>query len=166
MNPPSHDMPHDPPREGHQKTVIGWSEYVAFPDWGIDRLPAKVDTGARTSALHVENLQLLDSRHVRFEVVLSRKHSHRRVQVCAEVLKWARVRSSTGHYHTRCFVRTRIRIGPVEKVIELSLASRERMLYRMLLGRKALEKDFLVDVSKRRTLGKPKKTKRKKPISL
>jgi hypothetical protein len=152
-------------REHPPKTVIGWSEYVALPEWGIERLPAKVDTGARTSSLHVENLQLVDNRHVRFEVILSRKHSHKRVHVTAEVLKWGRVRSSTGHYHTRCFVRTRIRIGPVEKTIELSLASRERMLYRMLLGREALEKDFLVDVSKRRTLGKPKRTKRKKSKS-
>ncbi len=154
--------PPENPKEHPPKTVIGWSEYVALPDWGIERLPAKADTGARTSALHVDNLQIADAHHVTFEVVLSRKHIHKRVQVCAKVLKWARVRSSSGHYYTRCFVKTRIRIGPVEKEIELSLASREHMLYRMLLGRKTLERDFLVDVSKRRTLGKPARTKRKK----
>ena len=127
-----HEKPPEHAKEHPPKTVIGWSEYVTFPDWEIPRLPAKVDTGARTSSLHVENLQLVDNRHVRFEVILSRRHRHKRVHVTAEVLKWARVRSSTGHYHTRCFVKTRIRIGDVEKTIELSLASRERMLYRML----------------------------------
>ncbi|MFO7974491.1 MAG: RimK/LysX family protein [Candidatus Hydrogenedentota bacterium] len=156
-----HGEPQEQSKDTSSKTIIGWSEYVAFPEWGIDRVPAKVDTGARTSSLHVDNLEVLDDHYVRFEVVLSRRHSHKRVHVTAPVLKWGRVRSSTGHYHTRCFVKTRIRIGPVEKEIELSLASRERMLYRMLLGRKALEKDFLVDVSKRRTLGKPKKARRK-----
>lgn len=156
-----HSKPQEHQKDAPSKTIIGWSEYVAFPEWGIDRLPAKVDTGARTSSLHVDNLEVLDEHHVRFEVVLSRRHSHKRVHVTARVLKWARVRSSTGHYHTRCFVKTRIRLGPVEKEIELSLASREKMLYRMLLGRKALEKDFLVDVSKRRALGKPKRSKGK-----
>jgi hypothetical protein len=156
-----HRKPQETLKEATSKTIIGWSEYVGFPQWGIDRLPAKVDTGALTSSLHVDDLEVLDDHRVRFKVVLSRKHRHKRVQVTAKVLKWGRVRSSTGHYHTRCFVKTRIRIGPVEKEIELSLASREQMLYRMLLGRKALDKDFLVDVSRRRALGKPQKTKRK-----
>ena len=151
------------PKEHAANTVIGWSEYVALPEWGIGRLPAKIDTGARTSSLHVDNHQILDAHRVSFEVVLSRRHSNRRVKVTAKVAKWGRVRSSSGHYHTRCFVHTRIRLGAVEKDIELSLASREEMLYRMLLGRKALEKDFLVDVSRRRALGKPAKPKRKQP---
>ena len=142
------------------KAVIGWSEYVDFVDWHIKGIHAKVDTGARTSALHVEDLRLLDNGEVEFRVVLSRKEGGRRVTIVAPVLRWARVRSSTGHYTRRCFVRTRVRIGPVEKEIELSLISREKMLYRMLLGRQALKRDFVVDVSKRQTLGD--KSKRKK----
>lgn len=137
-----------------QKEIIGWSEYVDFPDWGIRNLRAKVDTGARSSALHVENLRESEDGIVRFDVVLSRKNVQRRRHIKAKVLKWARVRSSTGIYRTRCFVKTRIRIGPVEKEIELSLVSRERMIYRMLLGRKALERDFLVDVSRKKVLGR------------
>ncbi|HOF39682.1 MAG TPA: RimK/LysX family protein [Candidatus Hydrogenedentes bacterium] len=152
------------PREQAAKTIIGWSEYVALPEWGISRLPAKIDTGARTSSLHVDNLQIVDAHHVSFEVVLSRKHSNRRIHVVTRIAKWGRVRSSTGHYHTRCFVHTRARIGAIEKNIELSLASREKMLYRMLLGRKALEKDFLVDVSRRRVLGKPEKPRQKRSV--
>jgi hypothetical protein len=120
----------------------------------IRGLRAKVDTGARTSALHVENLRLLPNGHARFEVVLSRRHSHRRLWLTAPVLKWARVRSSSGDYTLRCFVLTTIRIGPIQKVIEVSLVSRGDMLFRMLLGRKALERDFVIDVSKRHVLGR------------
>jgi hypothetical protein len=144
------------------KTIIGWSERVAFPDWGIASLRAKVDTGARSSALHVEDFSQLSDGWVRFTVILSKRHAHRRKEVTARVLKWAKVRSSTGVYTTRCFVKARVRIGAVEKEIELSLVSREKMLFRMLLGRKALEKDFLVDVSRRGVLAKPARRKPKK----
>lgn len=147
------------------KTVIGWSEYTDLPDWDIRNMRVKVDTGARTSALHVENLELSeDGEWARFEVVLSRKHPDRRQTVRARVHKWARVRSSTGIYKRRCFVRTRIRIGPVEKEIDISLVSRERMIYRMLLGRKALEHDFVVDVSRHRVLGKNRSPKRVRKV--
>ncbi len=136
------------------KIVIGWSEYLDFPDWHIEGLLAKVDTGARTSALHVEDLEVVGGNLVQFNVITGRKHADSDVRVIAPILKWARVRSSTGHYTERCFVRTTVRIGSVTKDIELSLVSRERMIYRMLLGRKALERDFLVDVARRRILGK------------
>jgi len=141
------------------KIAIGWSEYIEFPDWDIHALKAKVDTGARTSALHVEDLKPLGTGWVEFYVVLARKGPRHRRRVRAEVVKWAKVRSSTGDYRRRCFVKTHIKIGSIIKEIEISLVSREKMLFRMLLGRKALEKDFLVDVSKRSVLGKPKPRK-------
>jgi hypothetical protein len=145
-----------------KKTGIGWTEYVDLPDWAITGLHAKIDTGARTSALHVEDLTPLPDGWVLFHVILSRKHAHQRVEVRAPVTRWGRVRSSTGHYSTRCFVTTRVRLGPVVKEIEISLISRERMLYRMLLGRQALAKDFVVDVSRRHVMGgKPKAARRR-----
>ena len=140
-----------PPR----KTTIGWSEYIELPDWDIEVLKAKVDTGARTSALHVESLKETTPGWVEFYVVLTTKGTRVRRRVRAEVVKWAKVRSSTGDYKHRCFVRTTLKMGPILKEIEVSLVSREKMLFRMLLGRKALEKDFVVDVSKRSLLGKP-----------
>ncbi|MBP8127982.1 MAG: ATP-dependent zinc protease [Candidatus Hydrogenedentes bacterium] len=144
------------------RTVIGWSEYVDFPEWGILGVRAKVDTGARTSALHVEDIEALGDGQVRFHVVTGRKRPFRRTAVCAKVVKWGRVRSSSGHYTVRCFVKTRIRVGPVEKEVELSLVSREKMLYRMLLGRRALTRDFLVDVSRRRMLGGRRRAKKQR----
>lgn len=137
------------------KTVIGCSAQVVFPQWHIPGVRAKVDTGARTSALHVENLLLLPGGYVRFDVMVGQKPPFENVHVRAKTVRWGRVRSSTGHYTVRCFVKTRVLIGPVEKEIEVSLVSRERMQYRMLLGRQALEKDFVVDVSRRAVLGKP-----------
>lgn len=143
------------------KVVIGWSEPIDFPEWGVYGLNAKIDTGARTSALHVDNIKYLVDDYVEFDVVLSRRHAHRRVRVTEQISRWAKVRSSTGHYSNRPFVKTAVRLGPVEKEIEVSLVSRERMIYRMLLGRKALEKDFVVDVSRRKLHAHPAKPKLK-----
>lgn len=139
--------------------MIGWSEAVDLPDWGISGLRAKSDTGARTSALHVENIVLRPRGVVRFDVILSRRRRHRRVRVEARVTRRGRVRSSTGHYATRLFVTTTLRVGSVERQVELSLVDREKMIYRMLLGRTALE-GLLVDPMHRNVLGEPPRRRR------
>ncbi len=147
------------------KTVIGWVVNLDLPDWEIRKLRAKVDTGARTSALHVENLKVKRNGKVSFEVVLSRKDREKRVTVEAPIVRRGRVRSSTGDYTRRIFVKTRVKVGAVEKEIEISLVSREKMLFRMLLGRTALARHFLVDVSKRAS-AKTKKKSDSKPGKL
>lgn len=147
-----------------EKAVIGWTEHIEFPDWGIDKIHAKVDTGARTSALHVEEIKHLPNGYIEFEVIVDNNHPHKNVKIMTPLVKTARVRSSTGVYTKRCFVKTKVKVGPVEKVIEISLVSREKMVFRMLLGRKALEKDFLVDVSTRDHFSKPKKVKKRKSV--
>lgn len=144
-----------------EKVVVGWNEYVSLPDWGVQRLGAKIDTGARTSALHVEDLEVLPRGRVRFEVVVHREHRDRHVPVVARIVRRARVKSSNGQYEYRYFVATTLRLGPVEKEIEVSLVDRGDMLHRMLLGRKALERDFMVDVSRRHLHDERRKKKRK-----
>lgn len=129
--------------------MIGLAEYVDIPGWRIRGLRAKVDTGARSSALHVENLREVGRGRVRFDVRLHRLHSDRRVTVEAKVVRRARVRASTGVASTRIFVAMTVRIGSVVQEIELGLVDREHMLYRMLLGRMALAGHFLVDPSRR-----------------
>lgn len=143
--------------EAARPLVIGWSEYVDLPAWGVTRLLAKADTGARSSALHVEELEELPQGRVRFQVVLHRRKRDRRVHVEARVRRRSRVRSSTGHYQTRIFVATRLRLGPFERRVEISLVDREHMIHRMLLGRSALEGLYLVDSAHRALLGRPRR---------
>jgi hypothetical protein len=137
---------------------IGWTEYVELPDWGVRRLRAKMDTGARSSAVHVEGLQELSRGRVRFALVLDRRKPERRVTVTARVVRRGRVRSSNGLFEHRIFVRTTVRIGDFEREVELSLVDRQRMLFRMLLGRTALH-GLLVDVTHSNLLGAPRRAR-------
>ncbi len=143
------------------KVTIGYAEYVEFPDWGIPRLRAKTDTGARTSALHVDNIERLPKSRVRFEVVVAAKDGGRRVWVEAPIVRVSNVRSSNGVPDERYIVSTTLRLGGVEKDIEVSLASRTGMIYRMLLGRRAIAHDFLVDPGRRYVASTPPKKKKK-----
>ncbi len=129
------------------RLVIGLAEYVDIPAWRIVGLRAKVDTGARSSALHVENLEELANGCVRFDVRLHRSKPERRVTIEAPIVRRALVRASTGVSAARVFVAARIFIGKTPLAIELGLVDRGRMLYRMLLGRTALTGRFLVDPS-------------------
>jgi hypothetical protein len=129
--------------------LIGWAECVDLPDWNISGLRAKVDTGARSSALHVENIRELKRGVVRFDVVLHRRQRDRRVHVRAQVKRRARVRSSNGEMSERLFVETTLRLASVEKTIEVGLVDRAKMIHRMLLGREALSGPFLIDVDRR-----------------
>jgi len=132
--------------------VIGRREVVGFPEWGV-RLRAKVDTGARTSALDVDEVVALPGGRVRFAVVLRRDRT-RRVRVEEPVARIARVRPSSGVSQRRYIVVTTIRVGDIEKRIEVSLVPRRGMLCRMLLGRTALAGDFLVDPDATYRLGR------------
>jgi hypothetical protein len=128
-----------------ERLVIGLAEYVSIPEWGIEGLRAKIDTGARSSALHVENLRESANGLVYFEVRLHRSKTERRVTVTAPVARRTVVRSSTGESTARVFVTVAVRVGPVLRQIDMGLVDRTRMIYRMLLGRTALDGDFLVD---------------------
>ena len=125
--------------------IIGAEEYVALPDWNIKHLRAKTDTGAQTSAVDAYDIEELPGNRVRFTLVASRKHPERRREIEAAITRRATVKSSNGQEHERLFVTTTLKVGPIEKPIEVSLISRHRMKCRMLIGRSALAGDFLVD---------------------
>jgi hypothetical protein len=145
------------------RPVIGYREYVAFPEWGINHIRAKVDTGARTSAIHVDHVEDLGEGRVRFDVVLKRTDPPEKyVPVEAELVRTSTVKPSTGKTQQRPVVRAMIHVGPVRKEIEISLVSRPHMTCRMLLGRTALGGDFLIDASLDHTLGRPKVKKRRR----
>ncbi|HYJ11639.1 MAG TPA: RimK/LysX family protein [Polyangiaceae bacterium] len=139
--------------------IIGVAEYVDFPDWGVRHLRARVDTGAKSSALDVENVRLLARGRVRFDIRLRKNDPGARVAVEAKISRRTPVRSSTGHSETRLFVEAFVVLGGREQRIEVGLVDRRDMLYRMLLGRSALERRFLVDVTKRYALGGPSSAK-------
>jgi hypothetical protein len=141
--------------------VIGWAEYVDIPEWNISGLRAKMDTGARTSALHVENIREVGHGRVQFDVRLHRRNIDRRVTVEAPIMRRGRVRPSSGDAQVRIFVSATVRIGDLEQEIELSLVDREKMIFRMLIGRSALAHRFVVDVSRRYSLGRPRKQSKK-----
>lgn len=130
------------------KTLIGWKESVDLPDWGILDITAKSDTGARRSAIDVHHIVELPDNKVQFEVAADRRKGKVSKVIVADIAHQTHVRSSNGQQHERYFVETTVRIGSISKRIELSLTSRANMQCRMLLGRLALEKDFLVDCSK------------------
>ncbi|MFW6050045.1 MAG: ATP-dependent zinc protease [Myxococcota bacterium] len=138
-----------PDRSSHrERELIGFAERVDLPDWGIRRIRAKVDTGARSSALHVDGIERLPGGKVRFDVVVNRK-TGRTKHIVTQLVRVGQVRSSSGKAETRYFVSTRVQIGGVIKRIEISLARRHAMLFRMLLGRTALGHDFLIDPGRR-----------------
>jgi hypothetical protein len=143
--------------KSEKPVVIGWAELVDIPQWNIRRLRAKMDTGARTSALHVENIVEVGEDRVRFDVRLHRKKPDRRVTVEAPIVRRAQVRSSSGVSDDRIFVVARVLIGPKAQEIELSLVSRERMVFRMLIGRSALRQRFVIDPSRRYVIRAPRK---------
>ena len=151
-------------RPTQDPVLIGWTEFVDLPEWGVRNLRAKVDTGARTSALHVENIEELPRGFVRFDVVLHREKRDRRIHVKAKVTRRGRVRSSTGHQTERLFVETTLSLGPITKRIEVSLVDREKMIHRMLLGREALKGPILIDVDRRMVLKKKRAKKRRSPV--
>jgi hypothetical protein len=130
------------------KITVGWRESIALPDWGIGKLRAKIDTGARTSAIDVDEIEELGHGRIRFDVVLSNKHRRRRKWITARVVRTTRVKSSNGERENRYVVETTLRLGGFERPVEFTLVRRENMLCRMLIGRTALARHYLVDVSK------------------
>lgn len=141
-------------------TVIGWKEYAAFPDWHVRNIAVKADTGARTGAIDVAEIEELPDDMVRFAIRVNRKTGRMSRHITAKIARRTRVRSAFGHAHDRLFVETTLKLGGVTKTVELGLVSRKKMLCRVLLGRKALEHDFLVDSGRRYLLGRRKLSKK------
>ncbi|MEL7089610.1 MAG: RimK/LysX family protein, partial [Planctomycetota bacterium] len=135
--------------------TIGYQEYVDLPAWGVRRLLAKADTGARSSALDAKNITELDGDRVRFDLVLSRRDRENTVTVEAPIVRHTRIKSSHGHITERYVVEAELHVGSEIKTIEVTLVSRKTMICRMLLGRTALGPTFLVDSSRRFVLSDP-----------
>ena len=143
------------------RPVIGWREFVELTDL-IDRpIKAKIDTGARTSALHAFALEVSEVDGVTtasFEIHPEQRSALYARSVTCEVAGFRKVRSSNGKSELRPVIETVARIGKVEWPIEITLTRRDDMGFRMLLGRSAVRKQFLVHPSRSYLLStKPEK---------
>ncbi len=128
-----------------EMTLIGWRELVDLPRWNIRAIRAKADTGARSSAVDVSHLEELPDGRVRFELMVRRGAQDERQVIEAEIVRRARVKSSLGRVHDRLFVEATMRFAGRTIQTQLGLVNREGMISRMLLGRRSLEGQFLVD---------------------
>ncbi|UAB79430.1 ATP-dependent zinc protease [Erythrobacter sp. SCSIO 43205] len=126
------------------KEILGWREMVGLPELGLDEIPAKIDTGARTSSLHAEVLEEIereDGRYVRFAVDWDGVR-HEGVAIHVDVRG---ITSSNGETQKRYVIKTPLKIGSQLFKAEISLADRSDMKFPMLIGRTALRRRFLVD---------------------
>lgn len=130
--------------------MIGWRERVDLPQLNVFGLKAKVDTGAKTSSLHVANVQPSvgsgDPQWLQLRITYTAEDGTKHSVSCgAQSLGLRRVKSSTGHTEDRHVIETILRLGDTEQLIEITLSDRSDMTFPMLLGRSALRKRFLVD---------------------
>jgi len=149
--------------------VIGWREHVGLPDLGIDSIAAKIDTGARTAALHAVDQRVFERdgvRWVEFMIPLHNRSSETRIT--RPVADEREIKNTGGIPERRLIIRTRLLIGCHKWQIEVSLANREKMEFDLILGRTAIRRrgilvdpghSFLLDQSQdRKTASNPNET--------
>jgi ribosomal protein S6--L-glutamate ligase len=143
------------------KIFIGWEEWCSMPDLDLPAVKAKIDTGAKTSALHAYDISVYDNHRVPFVRFKVQPLQNKKKLVCvceAPLVEMRVITSSNGEREERPVILTALTFGPITINAELTLTSRHKMNFRMLLGREALRKArFVVEPSKSFLLGKIKK---------
>lgn len=132
------------------RPTIGWREWVGLPALGVERIKAKIDTGARTAALHAWNVERFDrggEDWIRFEVHPVQRDNRTRLVCEARLAGYKAVRNSGGHLEKRPVVVTDVTLGSQTWPIEVTLTNRDQMGFRMLLGRASVRGHFNVDPS-------------------
>lgn len=130
------------------KPTIGWREWVALPELGVDRIKAKIDTGARTSALHAFDIEVYEKSGqdwARFIIQPDQKNESDQQKCTCPVRDIRIITNSGGSRERRIVIETQLTIGTLSWPIEMTLTNRDQLGFRMLLGRAALKGRFLVD---------------------
>ena len=140
------------------KIVIGKEEWGALPELGLPAIKMRVDSGAKTSSLHAFNIQPFEEdgkQYVHFDIHPV-QNNRKLIQSCrALVVDQRQVKSSSGDKEKRIVIRTPITLGSETWDIEITLANRDTMGYRMLLGREAMTRRVLIDPDASVCLGEP-----------
>lgn len=137
-----------PARKKIKLSRIGWREWVSLPDLGLQNIKAKVDTGARTSALHAFALRPFKEGNqdkIRFDIHPLQQNTDVIVTCEADIIDQRFVTDSGGHSEMRYVICTPVIIGDKTWPIEITLTERDTMLFRMLLGRSAIRRRYIVN---------------------
>lgn len=149
--------------EPHSSTIVGWREWVSLPGIGVPWIKAKIDTGARSSALHAFDIHEVDGGdRVRFKVRPWQRSMEDIVEVECAVHDRRTVRSSSGHSQDRIVVLLDIQLDGRVVTAETTLTHRDQMDFRMLIGREALRQGFLVNPHKSFLTGRAPKVVRRR----
>lgn len=148
-----------------KRTEIGWYEPVELKALGLPPIMAKIDTGAKTSALHAFRVEVFEKSGVKWVAfsIHPFRHSSQTVDCEAEVIDYRAVTDSGGHREKRYVIKTPVTLGDRCWPIEITLTNRDNMSFRMLLGRSALKPAFLVNPAKKCLSIKPKIPKTDSP---
>ncbi len=144
-------------REPQNKLEVGWREWVSLPDLGVTGIKAKIDTGARTSALHAHQVRTFrrkGQRWVRFRIWPLQGTKTLELACEAPVVEKRVVTDSGGHRELRFVIQTRLAVGNLEYPIEMTITRRDTMLFRMLLGRTAMKGRITVNPGRSYLTGK------------
>lgn len=153
---------------GAARPVVGWREWVSLPRLGIPAIKAKIDTGARSSSLHafdVETFRKGRALWVRFTVHPLQRTLEGAATAEARVLEHRSVRSSNGIASERPVIVTEVELLGRRWPIELTLANRDEMGFRMLLGREAIRGRLIVDPGRSYLAGRPRRKRRRRSSS-
>ena len=150
--------PRTPRKRLKQPLEIGWCELVDLPELGLERIRAKIDTGAATSSIHATRIVPVE-REGRLYVEFSfhKRPGQPMQRYLAPAIEQRRVRSSNGQWQRRYVIETTMRLGDVTWLGHMTLANRQSMNFPILVGRRALRRGFLVNSAKRWLLGRPER---------